>query len=504
MIKKCDKKSEEPATALARGAVLFGQGCKARKTTNHAHTMDACHDALNAFIAERDRRKAIEGMRRGEIKDPKTIKGASWNPEQKRYETKINLSGVLYHLKSYSDVEKNVAVQLYWNFMNAKPGSLTNKRKHREEIESANAEKRAKNIESRGGNCALERELLTNTAEAMTSGGVISFIVLMLQSKADALFRTADMPKDKYKREQHKTCTKIYENSRGHRRYKFNSVTGYTDCLVVFECKEDGATFAARGDDIDKAFADVKTPMLEILLNKTGEPVLGNKEWLSYLGKGDEARINLEKRLKKECMDDTLPSCTISEANSELGKHHATEEEGIKYLIQTEFGGIVSDDDPAWNALPSHMHGKRHIYMLTKKNGDVVAYPEYVAQGKTDLLVYQKAHNYENPEKWQCKTASFMNCNGFNVNMRNSYGKVDGKARQTNKYNKNDNDMYVILRPPKDGGVFHYWKFTEAEMIQHGYICGDLGTFVVYTKDAPPERKMAHAWTVRNHYSALV
>ena len=356
-------------------------------------------------------------------------------------------------------------------------------------------------MKTTGDTCGLEREVLTKTKEAV-SGGILTFIVLMLQTTADALFRTSDMPKDKYKREQHKTCSNIYVNKAGKRSYNFSKITGYAKCLVVCECKEDGAIFVAYGDDIDEAYKTRTYDKLEIVIdNDTNKPVLENKPWLHYLGKGTEAHSKLRQRLVDECGKDKLPMCSIAEANSELGKDNATEEAGIQHWIRTKFGGIVPDDDPRWLELPKRWQNNKHIYMLTEKNGDVVAYPEHSAQGKTDLLVFRKMLDYEDPEKWQCKSAYPRSGeNGLSVNMHTKNGMGQ---QNSNTYKAGDNDFYLVTCVTKD--KFHYWEFTDAEMVQHGYISeGAANGFCVYTKDTPCACKKKHAWTVEKHRSAII
>ena len=472
--------------------------------------MEAYREAVEAFIAERDRRKAATKRgenRHGEFKDPKSVKGATWDPKWIRYDTKIEVGSSTINLLSYSDADKDEALRLYWAVINTKPTSRTNQRKRKAEREAANAEKRARNVETYGDCPGLEREVLTKTKDAV-SGGVLSFIVLMLQTKADALFRTTDMPKDKYMREQHKTCSKIQVEKSGKRSYQFGHVTGYAGCLVVFECKADGAIFVARGDDIDEAYKLLSGDKLTITINKNdvkssgkkkGEPYVEKKPWLHYLGKGPGVHAKLKQRLVDECGKDKLPMCSFAEANSELGKKSATEEAGIKHWIRTEFGGIVPKDDPRWLKLKQEWQDKKHIYKLTE-NGDVVAYPEHVQNGKTDLFVFRKMLDYENPEKWQCKSACPLSgTNGLEVSMRtnNGYGQ-----RKSNTYKAGDNDFYLVTRVSED--KFHYWKFTDAEMVKHGYVGTGLTGFMVYTKDAPAKSKRDHAWTVENHCSVAL
>ena len=203
----------------------------------------------------------------------------------------------------------------------------------------------------------------------------------------------------------------------------------------------------------------------------------------------------LRQRLVDECGKDKLPLCTIAEANSELGKKSATEEAGIQHWIRTEFGGIVPKDDPRWLELPQHWQDNKHIYQLTE-NGDVVAYPEHVQQGKTDLLVYRKMLDYENPERGQCKSACpVSSTNGLYVSMCTSNGRG---LPNSNTSKAGDNDFYVVTRVSED--KFHYWEFSDAEMVEHNYIGKDAAdNFYVYTKDAPALKKIGHWWTIRNY-----
>ena len=105
--------------------------------------MEAYREAVAAAEAERDRRKAMTTNRRGEFKDPKTVKGATWVPETTRrrahYQTRINDIPTTINLYSFSDVEKDTAIQLYWAFQHAKPTSLTNQKKRKAEREAVNA-----------------------------------------------------------------------------------------------------------------------------------------------------------------------------------------------------------------------------------------------------------------------------------------------------------------------------------------------------------------------------
>ena len=56
-----------------------------------------------------------------------------------------------------------------------------------------------------------------------------------------------------------------------------------------------------------------------------------------------------------------------------------------------------------------------------------------------------------------------------------------------------------------DGNVVHYWTFTNAEMLENGYIGeGAPIGFYVYTKDKQAKRVREHAWTWEKHRSAVI
>ena len=93
-------------------------------------------------------------------------------------------------------------------------------------------------------------------------------------------------------------------------------------------------------------------------------------------------------------------------------------------MIQHKYGGIVPDTDTAWNDVPKYMRDKRHIYMLTAKRYDVVAYPEVVAE-KTDLYIYRKVSNYTKRETMKCKTVKPSNGNGMSARLRTSGGRAN-------------------------------------------------------------------------------
>lgn len=497
----------------------------AKKRRKPAEKPAAFWEAVAAFRAEHERRtERVNGKmkrstaaelkaRRAQFKDPQSVKpGATWYDKHVYYKTTINTGTEWLTLISYTDAEKQKALRLYWAVVNANPTSVSNKQKRKAELLEANAPKRAKAVEKYGDTSALERELLNADVDAINKISAVLALVLMLQTLADALFRTASMPAHKYKRWQHKTCRRIKVKKGGTRRYKFGDVMGYAQCLVVLECKADGAMFCAYGDDIDKKH---KSKTLEITISKNdvkksgrvkNEPYLKNKPWLEYLGKGPEARVNLAKRLEEECKSDRLPLCSIREANSELNGKHATEENGIKLWMQAKRGGIAADDDSRWDELPAFMRNKRHIYMLTHQ-GDVIAYPEHSAQGKTDIYIYTRKSNYTRHRTVQFKTASVMKGqNGFRVHMRTNSGTIDGVQQKSNTYKKGDNNLYIIVRPPtKNLKLFHWWTFTEAEMLKHKYIGeGCSQGFMVYRKDKPCDGEYVHAWTDRKHRSKRV
>ena len=489
----------------------------------------ALRDAVAAFEAERDTRTAKtkrgEDRSKGGLTPSQPVDGTSWVvPKRKgrkpHYHTIINTGADKINLRSFSDAEKEKAVELWKAVQDAVPNSLTNKRKRKAEREVKHAAKRAKDVETHGDGFQRERDVLNANRKALTKDGVLVFLVLMLQTVADALVRIASMLKHMYLRVQQKTCGKIKVHKDGTRVYRFADVTGYANCLMVFQCQADNATFVAYGDDVEEAFETRDSEMLCITISKhdnkkkgwkKDEPILDCWPCLTYLGKGDEAYVNLKRWLVKQCekktpslrINSSLPLCTFDEANSELCEDHAKEKASIEAHIQVEHGGIVPDDDPRWKALPQHWQDNSHIYMLTKKQGDVVAYPEDSAQGKTDIYVYLKAYAYKRRQKWQYKPATpKRDLNGSEVNMCTANGKGQPKS---NTYKDGDNDFYCAVHI--DGNVVHYWTFTNAEMVKHKYIGkGAASSFMVYTKDKPCEKKYTngHWWTEEKHCSAVL
>ncbi len=493
---------------------------------------DALTIAAAAARAERDTRKAMKmENRHGELTPPsEPVDGATWVVPKKlkdgkpHYCTIIHIGAEKIYLKSYSDAEKEKAVKLWKAVQDANPTSFTNQRKRKAEREAANAEKRAKDVETHGDNCKLERDVLNANEKALTSDGVLVFLVLMLQTVADAVTRIAAMPKDTYLRVQEKTTGKIKERGDGKREYQFNDVTGYSTCLMVFQCQADNATFVAYGNDVEDAFKTRKSDNFSVTISKhdnkkrgwvKDEPILDCMPWLTYLGKGNEAYVNLQQWLVEQCekktpslrVNSSLPLCTIREANSELGKNHAKEESGIKAHILVEHGGIVPENDPRWKGLDPRWQRNKHIYMLTEKHGDVVAYPEHTQNGKVDIYVYLKKYNYEVYEKWQYKTAGpISRQNGSLVNMRTANGRG---LTPSNTYEDGDNDLYCAVRI--DGNVVHYWTLTNAEMLEKNYIGeGAPGSFYVYKKNKKCAKvrtrglTRGHAWTWEKHRSARI
>ena len=478
---------------------------------------DALAIAVAAARTERDDRKAMKMEdRRGKLTPSQPVDGTKWRVRKHggkpHYHTIIHIGAGKIDLRSFSDAEKEKAVKLWKAVQRAKPTSRTNTRKRKAEREAKHAAKRAKDVEKMGDSCQLERDVLNANRKALTKDGVLDYRVLMLQTLADAVVRIAAMPKGMYLRKQEKTCGKIQLFKNGKRRYLFNDVTGYANCLMVFQCQADNATFVAYGDDVEEAFKTRKCAKLGINISMhddeeagwvKDEPILDTKPWLTYLGKGDEAYVKLQRWLVEQCEKKTppMPLCTIAEANSELGKKSAKEEAGIKAHIQAEHGGIVPDNDPHWKELPQHWRDNSHIYMLTEKQGDVVAYPEDSQNGKTDIYVYLKAYDYKRRQKWQYKSARLLSVeNGLYVDMCTNSGKGQPKS---NSYKDGDNDFYCAVCI--DGTTVHYWTFSNAEMVEHTYIGkGAPSAFYVYTKDTRCAVNGKHAWTWEKHRSARI
>jgi hypothetical protein len=484
--------------------------------------MPSLEEAIAAFKAERDRRRGSKHPdkedRRALYAKRGKVEGATWYDTQACYQTTIHDGADAIHLYSYTAAELDVALKLQTDVRTANPKSHSNMRKRKATRAAANASKRAKDVEIHGDDCDRERRML-NAVERAVCTPPLAFLVLMLPSRADALFRTNGMPEGQYITEQHKTTAKMHTAS-GARSYQFHKVTGYKG-LVVFECEADGAMFVARGEDVDAvAPSDGR---LTITRDKTtDEPLLGKRPGFAYLGTGEKAHVALRERLLAECQkvedpeaSDALPLYTMAQANAELCPNANVEERGIRGWIRHVCGGIA--EGAVWKDLPEWMQCKPHIYMPIKgakkvRNlpfgapGDVVAYPEHKQFGKADLLYFTKASDYEECFKLQFKTAQRLSGqNGFKVPMYSADGKDDGARVESNTYRKGDNDFYVAVLPSEAAagakGEFHCWTFSEAKMLAKNYIGdGARSTFMVYKKSAPCAHKgTAHAWTVAKH-----
>jgi hypothetical protein len=488
--------------------------------------------AVGACKAARDERKAIKKRKwrskaaiaaaRAEYIEKGVVADATWrdtkgNPAH--YYTMINDGADKIQLYSYTHAEAQAAARLLQAVKAANPVSWSNKRTRAAARTLARAPKRAAGLAKHGDDNNRERRLLNAVAEAvMQRDERLTMRVLMLQTTADALFRMAGMDAGRYIREQHKTCT-ISEHN-GYREYVFAAVTGYKNCLVVCECEDDGALFVARGAALDAAFENRSDKNLHITIGKgTGEPMLAKKPFVDYLGKGAAARDVLAEHLAWECyqtinkLPDALPLCTMAQANAELSKDHAVEEAGIQGWLTHACGGVVDATDPLWAKVPNDwratLRAKPHIYMLTGC-GDIMAYPEHIAQGKSDLYRFTKASGYavEARRDTQCKTAQALaGQHGYRVDLCSNDGKDGGVQQTGNTYADGDNHEYTVTLPPEAAGgtpgEFHWWTFTNAEMLEHNYIGpGACTAFLVYKASAPPARnwgEKGHAWTVEKH-----
>ena len=464
---------------------------------------------------ERDRRSRLEMKDRpGGFVNLPTENGKGWQVDQKkgacpRFQTIFHFytdtKRDTVTLRAYNDNEMKINLQLKAEFDDAKFNSHYNKRKRKADVLDANAEKRAKNVETFGDNSNLERRLL-NLWPSRCALRSLAFLVLMLATKADALFRTDALPPNWYMREQHKTCGKIFVHANGKREYVFKDVTDYDGCIVVFECEEDGAVFWAYGDAVNEAYETRESEDLKITISKKdNQPCLKKKPWLHYLGNDDEAKRRLPRVLASMCNKRLLPLCTMRQANEEIGPEQATEEANIKRWIRVRYGGLALDDDPRWLELPQDWQDKKHIYMLTR-SGHVIAYPEDDQNGKTDLHVYAPDYNYAQKLRLQCKSAHVI-CEkkGLQVCMGTKCG-VDGKKQLTkNLYNDGDNDLYSVHYYDPATREFHYWEFTNAEMVEHTYIGeGAAECFYVYKQTNRISTGFPHAWTWEKHVWATL
>ena len=474
---------------------------------------------LEELRAERDRRKKCNKhvfklspldrnkkreLRRQTLKNAKSDDGATWYDDQVHWKTQITYKSENIMLTSHTFAEKKEAIRLWNEFQQINPASRTNIKKRAADRMEAVADQKTKNVAKHGHQSDLERELLNASVEKVNSTTLVDALVLMKLTTADAVFRIPSMLTENlvklYIRWQHKTCTNIIvqadKRCAGYcqRMYSFADVMGYLHCLVVFECKSDGAIFVAYGKDINEKHG---CNTLQITLSardvpqlglKRGDPKLDAKPWLEFLGTGPGARIQLAHRLKEECNRNVLPQCSYAEADAEFMNEHAVEEQGFRYFIQCVFGGIAPNNDPRWNDLPPNMQHKPHIYMLTCKDGDVIAYPEDKQVSKTDLYLYRRAHNYKRRVTMQGKTVhSSHRQNGLHAWLH---------------YEKGDNDLYFMVCWSCQ--MFHWWIFTEAEMFEHKLIgTGKVENIYVYMTDKPctKHHRNGHAWTICKHRS---
>ncbi|MEL0187639.1 MAG: hypothetical protein VXA08_02360, partial [Alphaproteobacteria bacterium] len=220
-------------------------------------------DVIDRVREERDRRIVMDkdGTRQHGFANLPDKNGNGWQVNVKQRRPYFQTSFTFYTdtkkdkiiLRAYNDAEMEINLQLKAEFEDAKTNSHHNRRKRKAEVLDANAEKRANDVETHGDSCNLERRLL-NLWPPRCALRSLAFLVLMLATKADALFRTDALPPDWYMREQHKTCRKILVHANGQREYVFKDVTGYEGCIVVFECEEDGAVFWAFGDAVNEAY----------------------------------------------------------------------------------------------------------------------------------------------------------------------------------------------------------------------------------------------------------
>jgi hypothetical protein len=482
--------------------------------------------AVEAFKTARDERKAIKKKRRStaaiaatraEYNDKGPVADATWNDAKSYYHTAIQDGADQIDLLSYTHDEAQEAAGLLQAVKAANPVSLPNQRARVAARKRVLAPKRAKNLATYGDSSNRERRLLNAVPKAvMQRDERLTMLVLMLQTKADALFRMAGMDAGLYIREQHKTCT-IREHN-GYRRYEFGAVKGYKNCLVVCECEDDGALFVARGAALHAAFENRPSKDLKITIGKkTGEPMLDKKPFVDYLGKGAAARDVLAEHLAWECyqtinkLPNALPLCTMAQANAELSKDNAVEEAGDQGWITHACGGVVDATDPLWKDVPDDWRvtlcAKPHIYMLVGC-GDIIGYPEHDAQGKSDLHLFTKASGYVTRRDMQFKTATARaGHNGYLVNMCSNDGRDGGVQQKGNTYEDGDNHEYTVTLPPEAAGgtpgEFHWWTFTNAEMLEHNYIGPNAsGSFSVYKASAPCAQdrgEKGHAWTVGKH-----
>jgi len=375
---------------------------------------------------------------------------------------------------------------------------------------ASNALRRTAGV-ARGGDAgALERrELLRlrNYVHRVTNRRV-RILICPDGCWADALFRTADMPKGQWLAWQHKSTAKAYKRETGKMAWVFNHVLGYTDALVICSVEaEPDRVWVLNGKVLD----DHGVRMMQVSKEKaTGNilpvPADGTTLPTKHL---DELVAALEAECAKVVEGDAtaLRTWTVEESDARLGKKQAIERAGILAWMRCKHGGVPVP----WIDMPRAMQDDdRNLRLLP--DGTVVAYPE-AQNGKVDLEVLHDWKNLDGSKTtYQFKTPTGMKGRaGFQIDLRTVAGRDEtGVQLVSCTYKLGDNDVYVAVIPDAAaaiarGGHVDVWEFPEAALFDRGLLgtrdappLAEVSSFKVYRKGCVANAHK-HKWTRKFH-----
>ena len=454
----------------------------------------------------------------------------TWNPAQQRFHTAFMLKqrskDTTKCMNVWSDTWSDaVRADAAANACADAHGSATTARAHMARRLEANVVHRARGVATYGDNGALERRELQRLRDHVhrATGRRVRVLICPDGCWADALFRTADMPTGQWLAWQHKTTRKMrIDKIGGQTTYNFDSVLGYTGALVVCSVEEEpNRVWILRGKVLD----DHGNWSMKVTKLKRSETVLkvpaDNKtlptEHLDELA----AALELECAKVADRAADALPTCTVEEAETRVGRLHAAERAQILAWMRCKHG-----DPLPWLEMPGAMRDDddRNLRLLRKKVGEkvvetVVAYPDE-QHSKVDLEVL---HDWEDVRNGSKTTHQFKSAQqnpgqpGYSVNFATPDGaEADsgGKRLGRNMYKQGDNDVYVVVIPDEVSkharrGHVDVWEFPEAVLFERGLLAtadasrpAKAHSFHVYRNDdaGNPHK---HAWT-RAYHTAYV
>ena len=380
------------------------------------------------------------------------------------------------------------------------------KRRRFDELE----EKRAANVAKYGGSSDLERNELNrfmSTLMAHPKAVENGLIVQLLPdfTHADAVFRVGAMPRGRWLRWQHKSTSEAVETSSSSNDnvyYSFSDCLGYDDCLVVLSVKEEEEiVWAVRGSEIRVQKVRITLNWDDMTYTNSG---LGGE--LMPLDGGGLLDVLLYEGSKAVTGSvDALPTCSMEDAEEELGCSHLVERRGISDWAQCMHGGFLPFDE-----MPIEMQNDSRVLRLTR-DGTVVQYP--CEQGsKVDLHVLSNWQS-KNSEKanLQFKTAQQQG-SGYRMDLM-THNLGDQKKMVGNVFKRGDNTQYIAMLPSTLATFsieheIHIWEITDAEMAAHGLLASSSGDFglscaSLYRSDRA-NCATKYGWTEKCHLSFAV